>query len=380
MTKERFNELCRDWFELPWQSTDDVRPDLSKVKVYDSTLREGLDEGVSVYPHRPAWHEQILPLASRLEALNLGAVELPGPDFLPHERLEELYGCFENTPKSVKIQFSSRDPESAKASIDEAISLGADILTNDDAGSSDLFIREPKDFERLADSLAEVVAHGKAGGVRFHATTSDSFRAPVARLATLCRRMADAGADVFGLKDTFGLATPTQAKRTVEALGRECPSIPLEIHCHDDTGLGLANTLAGAEAGVMWLDGCMNGLGDRAGHTSLEQLVMVLELSYGVRTGVPLERLREASLYLQSITGLANPTKPLVGEKIFNEARGRHLIHSILLKLVMSGKYNDDRLLATVCEAAELLAAVNERTIDEVWIGQWLEELEGAAV
>ena len=138
----------------------------------------------------------------------------------------------------------------------------------------------------------------------------------------LARLVTEAGCDRISIADTMGCASPPAWKYIVgnfrEAIG---PDKGLTCHNHNDFGLTVANAIAGVEGGADWLDVVICGLGDRAGNTSFEEVVLALEGMYGVSTGIKLEKLYDLARYVQEAGGVrAQYWKAVVGDRVWAES------------------------------------------------------------
>jgi isopropylmalate/homocitrate/citramalate synthase len=135
---------------------------------------------------------------------------------------------------------------------------------------------------------------------------------------------AQAGARRFGVADSTGVASPERIARLVGLVG-EVTGGEVGVHCHDDFGLGLANTLAGISAGATLADASVLGLGERAGNCATEELAVALELLYGVRTGIQLERLTPLAEHVSEVTRCPIPAaKAVVGADAFSQKLDMH--------------------------------------------------------
>lgn len=136
---------------------------------------------------------------------------------------------------------------------------------------------------------------------------------------------AQAGARHFGVADSTGVASPERVAALVR-LAREETGGQVAVHCHDDFGLGLANTLAGIAAGASMADASLLGLGERAGNCATEELAVALELLYGISTGVDLQRLTPLAEHVSSITGFPiASSKAIVGPDAFSQKLDMHV-------------------------------------------------------
>jgi methanogen homocitrate synthase len=130
------------------------------------------------------------------------------------------------------------------------------------------------------------------------------------------------GADEITVVDTIGVASPEAIRYLVERIG-QWVAVPLAIHCHNDFGQGLANSLAALKAGAGCVHVSLNCLGERAGNVDLAEVVMALKLLYGIDMGIRTERLAETTRLMEELSGNAlSLTKPVVGKRIFTRESG----------------------------------------------------------
>jgi len=183
-------------------------------------------------------------------------------------------------------------------------------------------------IERTERAVRRAVEH--ADEVEFSA--EDATRTDIHFLGAVCQAAARAGARIINIPDTVGYAQPQEYAKLVFAVRGALASfnagLRVSVHCHDDLGLAVANTLAGIEAGAQQAHVCVNGLGERGGNASLEEVVMALQVRrehYQARTGVRTERLVPTSRILTELTGIpVQPNKAVVGANAFAHASGIH--------------------------------------------------------
>jgi 2-isopropylmalate synthase len=179
--------------------------------------------------------------------------------------------------------------------------------------------------EEALARILRAIECAKGYGLHLRFTMEDASRADPAFLKTVCRAVAKAGADRISLPDTVGVMLPHGMYKLVRAI-RETVDTPLDVHCHNDLGLALANALAGIEAGASQIHTTINGIGERVGITPLAEAVMALRLLYRLNLDVRAEMLRELSDLVERYTGLRTPeTKPLVGLNAYKHKAGTHL-------------------------------------------------------
>jgi isopropylmalate/homocitrate/citramalate synthase len=152
----------------------------------------------------------------------------------------------------------------------------------------------------------------------------DSTRADPGFYERVYKAAVDAGAREVVVVDTIGVATP---EAVAELVGRTRDwvgdDVPVHFHGHNDFGLGTAAAIAAARAGARWLHGTINGMGERAGNANLAEIALALHGLYGVETNLRLDRVRELSERLRSLSGYQlEPYKPLVGENLFRRESG----------------------------------------------------------
>ena len=132
-------------------------------------------------------------------------------------------------------------------------------------------------------------------------------------------------ADRIRICDTVGILTPFKTFELITFL-RKYIKTPLEIHTHNDFGLATANALAGIKGGAVYVSVTVNGIGERAGNASLEEVVMALEKIEGIKTGINIRRLKELSLLVSMSSGKPiPPNKPIVGDLVFTHESGIHV-------------------------------------------------------
>ncbi len=183
--------------------------------------------------------------------------------------------------------------------------------------------------EVLAASLASV-RRAKEAGLHVAFVTEDTVRAPFDFVERLYRAVQDAGADRLVVADTVGIMTPVTFRWYLEEFQRRVRPKDLSVHCHNDFGLATANTLTAIECGARSPHVCVNGLGERAGNAALEEVVVLLESLYGIRTGIRTDRLVELSRLVEELSGIpVAANKALVGYNAFSHEAGIHT-HGIL--------------------------------------------------
>lgn len=288
-----------------------------KVRFFDTTLRDGEQTpGVSLAPRAK------LEIASMLAAVGVDVVEVGSAAASEGEReaIRVISDAGIGAEVCTYVRAVSQD-------IDYAADYGADSI-HLVVPVSDLHIAK-----KLRKSRADVcrmafdaVEYAKERGLIVELSGEDASRADQGFLREIYAGGVERGADRLCFCDTVGLLTPERAAEIIPPL---CVA-PLSIHCHDDLGFALANTVAALRAGASCAHVTVNGLGERAGNTPLEELAMALEVLYGCRTGIVTADLYRLSTLVSRLTGVPLAVnKAVVGEMAFTHESGVH-VHGIL--------------------------------------------------
>jgi isopropylmalate/citramalate/homocitrate synthase-like protein len=286
-----------------------------RVRVFDTTMRDGdQTPGVSFTP------DQKLRLARQLDRLGVDTIEAGTPvssegelravkDIVKAELEAEICGLARPT----------------KEDVDAALEAGVDCV-HVFISTSDFHLKHmlKKTREEVLEQAVRFVEYVKDHGVTVEFSAMDATRTNFDFLKRIYEDTVEAGADRINVPDTVGVVTP-KAMRELIARLRPFIKVPISVHCHDDLGLAVANTLASVEAGADQVQVTINGLGERAGNASLEEVIMALHALYGVKTGINTKLLVETSELVQRLTGITvPPNKAIVGSNAFAHVSGIH--------------------------------------------------------
>jgi 2-isopropylmalate synthase len=186
-------------------------------------------------------------------------------------------------------------------------------------------------IKRLTQCTEYSVDHG----IEVAYVVEDATRSEIDTIVKISQAAVDAGAKKIVIADTVGFCRPRVLQYLVTEVNEklsEATKNPYElgIHCHNDFGLATANTLAAIEMGVTYPHVCVNGFGERAGNAALEEVVMALEVLYGVKTGIKTERLYELAQLVERSFAIPIPVhKAIVGQNAFKHGSGIH-VHATL--------------------------------------------------
>jgi 2-isopropylmalate synthase len=296
------------------------------VRIFDTTLRDGEQSpGFSMNT------AEKMRMAHQLAALGVDVIEAGFP-ISSRGDLEAVRQVAQEI-RAVPIAALARARKDDVMAAVEALEPAANPRLHIFLATSDLHLNVKLNMsrEQALESIANMIRLGRqyVGEVEFSA--EDAGRTDLEFLCKVCRVAVEAGATVLNLPDTVGYAVPEEYAemfRVVRKSLGDTAGITLSAHCHDDLGLAVANSLAAIRAGVRQIECTINGIGERAGNASLEELVVALAVrkdSFEVTTNLHLEQLFPASRMLSEITGAqVAPNKAIVGSNAFAHEAGIH--------------------------------------------------------
>jgi isopropylmalate/homocitrate/citramalate synthase len=286
----------------------------AEVGFYDTTLRDGEQTvGVVLSP------EDKLELARGLDELGIERIEAGFPRVS-----EEDYRAVQLIAEAglgAEIWGFSR---AVAADVQALVELGVEASVIEspisDLKLDALGVSRAQMLQRITDAIANATEHG----IRVAFFGVDSTRAQPDYFAEVYRTAVLAGAKEVVVVDTIGIATPEAAeflvRQTREWVG---PDVPVHWHGHNDFGVATACSLAAVKGGARWIQGTINGMGERAGNANLAEIALALRGLYGVQTNLQLERVRAFAARLRALSGYElEPFKPLFGENLFTRESG----------------------------------------------------------
>lgn len=209
--------------------------------------------------------------------------------------------------------------------LEHSLDCGVDAVAIS-ISSSDIHIEHKlgRDREWVLDSVRKAVSFAKDHELYVSVNAEDSSRSDPDFLIEFAENAREAGADRLRYCDTVGILDPLGTYKRVKAL-IDAVDIEIEMHTHNDFGMATANAIAGLEAGATYVNTTVNGLGERAGNASMEELVMALRYNQGVEMDIQTSLFRELAEYVALASGRSIPTwKPVVGGNLFvYESEGR---------------------------------------------------------
>jgi len=176
----------------------------------------------------------------------------------------------------------------------------------------------------IVAGAADTVQFVKDSGRTCLFSAMDATRTSPQFLHRIFRAVEEAHCDIINIPDTVGVAVPSAFYRFVKDICDDVHMV-VDVHCHNDFGLAVANSLAAVEAGAREVQVCVNGLGERAGNANLAETVMGLHAIYGAKTSIKTEYLVETARMVERLTGVKIPiTAPIVGDNAFSHESGIH--------------------------------------------------------
>jgi D-citramalate synthase len=213
-----------------------------------------------------------------------------------------------------------------KSDIDLALACDVDAIFLV-APTSDLHIewKLKSTRERILEQVTEMTQYCKSHGVKVDLCCEDGSRTEPEYLLKVLKAATEAKADRFTVADTVGILTPDRTTALFSKIAKKA-RIPLGVHCHDDFGMGTANTFAAVKAGARVVDVTVNGLGERAGNTPLEEVAVNMRLNTGHKFKLRIEGLNKLSNLVERLTKIpVPPNKAIVGENAFTHEAGIHV-------------------------------------------------------
>jgi 2-isopropylmalate synthase len=300
---------------------------MERVIVFDTTLRDGEQS-----PGASMSLEQKYELAVQLGRLGVDVIEAGFPVSSPHQ-FESCRYISEKLKGGPTIAVLARAVEKDLDSAAEAVREAEKPRIHTFIATSPLHMKHKlnKDPDTVLAMAVKAVAYARNKVAEVEFSPEDATRSELPFLCRVLEKVIDAGATILNIPDTVGYAVPDEFGRFITAIREGVPNIDkaiISVHCHNDLGLAVANTLAGLQNGARQVEVTLNGIGERAGNAALEELVMALYVRRDLvplSTGIKTQQLFNSCKLLSSIIGFPIPrNKPIVGENAFAHESGIH--------------------------------------------------------
>jgi len=283
------------------------------VGLYDTTLRDGEQTvGVVLGP------EEKLEIARLLDALGIDRIEAGFPRVSEDDR--RAVELIADAGLDAEIWgFARAVPADLELLVDLGVRYAVIESPISDAKLGALGVSRETIVGRITAAMRFAAEHG------IHAAFFgvDSTRAELDFFRRAYESAVEAGAREVVVVDTLGVAAPEAVRDLVGRTVQWLDGIPVHFHGHDDFGLGTANAVAAVRAGATWIQGTINGMGERAGNADLGEVALALRALYGVDSNLRLERIRDVSARVQELSGYRlEPWKAVTGETLFQRESG----------------------------------------------------------
>ncbi len=303
------------WWSFEWNFDEKIRNQMNlpkKVIIKDDTLREGEETPGTYFTI-----DQKVEIAKALEEMGIQEIEVGYA-----AGIKEHAETFKALKKEgIKMKLSSHArlyTEDVKREVDDILAAEADHIN---------FLLVPgialKTRNQVYDRITEGIEYAKTQGAY---VAFGSGRVIPRYWKKFCYLALDAGVDRIVVYDGNGCALPAAFKENVAFTKNIVKDVPIEVHCHNDLGLAVANTLAGVEGGAEIVDVVFNGLGDRAGNAATEEVIMGLEILYGIDLNLKLDKLMEVSQLIEKYSKTPlQPHKAIVGRNCYIHESDLHV-------------------------------------------------------
>ena len=289
-----------------------------KISILDSTLREG-----EQHPGISFTNKQRIQIAWLLDSFGVNQIEIS--PVVSHDH-------FEATKTIIKQGLGAdilAHVRALKSDVEVAIDCNATWVATY-MGISDIHLATKLKISREEAKIRalEVADYIKSHGLKSRFTMEDASRTDPQFLIEMCKEMNSRGIERISIPDTVGIMRPQGMYNLVKMVHENIDTnvSSLDVHCHNDVGLALANALAGCEAGATQIHTTIDGLGERTGIPSLAETAVALTLIYKIPNDFRLHMLRDLSRTIVDYTHLETPeSKPIVGESAYKHKAGTHL-------------------------------------------------------
>jgi isopropylmalate/homocitrate/citramalate synthase len=303
-----------------WVSDLNARPEIrsafprAQVRFYDTTLRDGEQTvGVVLSP------QQKLEIARKLDELGISRIEAGFPKVSPEDA--EAITLMRKAGLKAELWGFSR---AVRGDVEELVRLGlsASVI---ESPTSDIKLKAyGLSREEVLKRVTDAVRFAKQNGITVAYFAVDGTRTELDFLKKVYLAALDAGASEIVVVDTIGACGP----EAVEILVREVcrwvgPNVPVHYHGHNDFGMATACAVAAVRGGASWIQGTINGMGERAGNADIGEIALALRCLYDVPVALDLTKVREVSEVVCKASGYTlDAWKPLVGENLFMRESG----------------------------------------------------------
>src|SRR5271166_3250510 len=367
----------------PWHTGRSNLPETEQIVIFDTTLRDGEQSpGCSMNA------DEKLRMARQLDRLGVDVIEAGFP-----VSSEGDFHSVQLVAREIRRPVIAALARCCHADIErawQALKAAAHPRVHTFLATSDIHLHHKLKLSHreCLEQARDAVCFAKSLCEDVEFSPEDATRTDPDFLCDVLRAVIEAGATTVNIPDTVGYAVPSEFADLIQTIRRKVhgiEQITISVHCHDDLGLAVANSLAAVSAGARQVECTINGIGERAGNASLEEFVMAMRVRpdrYPLRTAVVSEQLFPASQLLSEVTGVpVQPNKAIIGRNAFAHEAGIHqdgMIKNPLTYEIMTpqsvgvpstrlvlGKHSGRHALAIRCE--QLGYKFDRRALDDIY-------------
>ena len=300
--------------------------DQDRVRIFDTTLRDGEQAaGAAMTP------DEKLEIAKQLERMGVDIIEAGFAASSPGD-MEAIKNIAREITTSTVCSLARANPDDIDAAW-EAIKEAAHPRIHTFISASDVHMQHQlnKDREEVLEMAVAAVTRARSYCEDVEFSPMDATRSDPEFLYAIIQAAIDAGASTINIPDTVGYAIPEEFGELIRSIRENVPNIDraiISVHCHNDLGQAVANSLAAVKAGARQVEGCINGIGERAGNTALEEVIMSIRTRgqyFETTVGVDTTQIYPTSRMVSEVTNFpVQPNKAIVGLNSFRHASGIH--------------------------------------------------------
>ena len=299
----------------------------NQVFIFDTTLRDGEQALAASLTVR-----EKLQIALALERLGVDVMEAGFPVSSPgdFESVQTIARTIKNSRVAALARAVEKDIDAAY----EALRVAEQFRIHTFISTSTIHVENKlrRNFDDVLAMAVGAVKHARRYTDDVEFSCEDAGRTPIDNLCRMVEAAITAGARTINIPDTVGYTVPSEFGGIIETLFNRVPNIDkaiISVHCHDDLGLSVANSIAAIQKGARQVEGTFNGIGERAGNCALEEVVMILatrrDLFSGVHTNIRTPEIYRTSQLISAVCNMPiQPNKAIVGANAFSHSSGIH--------------------------------------------------------
>lgn len=299
---------------------------MRKINIFDTTLRDGEQSpGVNLN----FWEK--IEIAKQLERLGIDIMEAGFPASSPgdFQSVEEIAKTIKGCSVTGLARANRKEIDTSWEALKHADEPRMHIVLA--TSPVHMTYKLQKTPDQVVENAIDSVQYAAQRFPQIEWSAEDASRSDIDFLVHIITKVIDAGATVINLPDTVGYTTPEEFGKMFAQIRQRVPNIDkvsLSAHCHDDLGMAVANSLAAIENGADQIEGAINGIGERAGNASLEEIAVALHIRndfYKAETTLNFNEIKRTSALISKLTGMAiPPNKAVVGDNAFAHESGIH--------------------------------------------------------